>query len=59
MYTYVCMDTGNVKVYKYVRIYVYSVRRMHICVYAYVDTYGVAMISRLIKTVGLFCKRAL
>ena len=36
-----------------------------VCVYEdacfdiYTDTYGVAMISRLLKIIGLFCKRAL
>jgi len=47
--------------YKYTSMYAYMfiVYDACICVYAYVDTYGVAMISSLLKTVGLFCKRAL
>jgi len=47
-------------------MYVYMFEYMYVCMYVYMysDTrstwdYGVATISRLLKIIGLFCKRAL
>ena len=45
------------KAHDLLNIYVYVFMNMYIHIYVY--TYGVATISRLLRIIGLFCKRAL
>jgi len=48
VYTYICVCV-------YICIYTY----MYICIYTRTYVYGLATISRMLKNIRLFCKRAL
>jgi len=52
---------GIICVCVYVCVYVslFETRSWCVCVYVSQTEYGVASISRLLKIIGLFCKRAL
>jgi len=58
VYIYTCVYIYVVYIYMYSR---YMSIRFSVYMYTYMCIYisGVAMISRLLKTIGLFCKRAL
>ena len=45
--------------YIYISMYVMYVSGVCVCASLYTSRYGVATISRLLKIIGLFCKRAL
>jgi len=57
---YKCIHTGHIYIYIYIFLYVYIY--IHICREAFAhyfqlyDMYGVAMVSRIDKIIGLFCR---
>jgi len=58
VYTFVRSVCGKHIRCVYCSVFVYIYVRVHICVVCH-TRYGVATISRLLKIIGLFCKRAL
>ena len=65
IHIYICVHT-HTYIHIYIRIYIYTYIHIYICVHTYKNIHttsriwnGVATISRLLKMIGLFCKRAL